>query len=100
MSLLNQNINVFYKKNLTNPKVVHVNKFCTNFSVFFFLLVCAVNNVVYELFNRKLHEGAFGLAVIVCQELCKDCPPSLPVDRVRTTVPSGHLLTLFGISNK
>ncbi len=62
--------------------------------------MCAVNNVVYELFNRKLHEGAFGLAVIVCQELCKDCPPSLPVDRVRTTVPSGHLLTLFGISNK
>ncbi|XP_016127572.1 separin-like [Sinocyclocheilus grahami] len=44
--------------------------------------VCAVNNVVYELFNRKLYEGAFGLAVIVCQELCKDCPPSLPVDRV------------------
>ncbi|XP_042615136.1 separin-like [Cyprinus carpio] len=44
--------------------------------------VCAVNNVVYELFNRKLYEGAFGLAVIVCQELCKDCPSSLPVDRV------------------
>ncbi|XP_043098773.1 separin isoform X2 [Puntigrus tetrazona] len=44
--------------------------------------VCAVNNVVYELFNRKLYEGAFGLAVIVCQELYKDCPPSLPVDRV------------------
>ncbi|KAG1942617.1 separin [Pimephales promelas] len=44
--------------------------------------VCAVNNVVYELFNRKLYEGAFGLAVIVCQELCKDCPPSLPLDRV------------------
>ncbi|XP_016408524.1 separin-like [Sinocyclocheilus rhinocerous] len=44
--------------------------------------VCAVNNVVYELFNRKLYEGAFGLAVIVCQDLCKDCPPSLPVDRV------------------
>lgn len=50
----------------------------------FFLLVCAVNNVVYELFNRKLYDGAFGLAVIVCQELCKDCPPSLPLDRVRT----------------
>ncbi|XP_056607508.1 separin [Triplophysa dalaica] len=44
--------------------------------------VCAVNNVVYELFNTKLYDGAFGLAVIVCQELCKDCPPSLPVDRV------------------
>ncbi|XP_067229495.1 separin isoform X1 [Chanodichthys erythropterus] len=44
--------------------------------------VCAVNNVVFELFNRKLYEGAFGLAVIVCQELCKDCPPSLPLDRV------------------
>ncbi|XP_056316195.1 separin [Danio aesculapii] len=44
--------------------------------------VCAVNNVVYELFNRKLYEGAFGLSMIVCQVLCKDCPPSLPVDRV------------------
>ncbi|XP_021329799.2 separin isoform X2 [Danio rerio] len=44
--------------------------------------VCAVNNVVYELFNRKLYEGAFGLSMIVCQELCKDCPPSLPMDRV------------------
>lgn len=44
--------------------------------------VCAVNNVVYELFNRKLYEGAFGLSMIVCQELCKDCPPSLPVDRI------------------
>ncbi|XP_067316142.1 separin isoform X2 [Pseudorasbora parva] len=49
---------------------------------FFLKAVCAVNNVVYELFNRKLYEGAFGLAVIVCQELCKDCPPSLPLDRV------------------
>ncbi|XP_051562768.1 separin-like isoform X2 [Myxocyprinus asiaticus] len=44
--------------------------------------VCVVNNVVYELFNRKLYDGAFSLAVIVCQELFKDCPPSLPVDRV------------------
>ncbi len=53
--------------------------------------MCAVNNVVYEMFNRKLYEGAFGLAVIVCQELCKDCPTSLPVDRVRTTVSSGRV---------
>ncbi|XP_076870727.1 separin [Brachyhypopomus gauderio] len=44
--------------------------------------VCAVNNVVYELFNRKLYEEAFRLAEIVCQELSKDCPASLPVDRV------------------
>ncbi|XP_072539170.1 separin [Salminus brasiliensis] len=44
--------------------------------------VCAVNNVVYELFNRKLYEEAFGLAEIMCQELKKDCPASLPVDRV------------------
>ncbi|XP_051996262.1 separin [Xyrauchen texanus] len=49
---------------------------------FFLKSVCAVNNVVYELFNKKLYDGAFSLAVIVCQELCKDCPPSLPVDRV------------------
>ncbi|XP_007254307.3 separin [Astyanax mexicanus] len=44
--------------------------------------VCAVNNVVYELFNRKLYEEAFGLAEIMCQELRKDCPASLPVERV------------------
>ncbi|KAL7891419.1 hypothetical protein AOLI_G00008950 [Acnodon oligacanthus] len=44
--------------------------------------VCAVNNVVYELFNRKLYEEAFGLAEIICQELSKDCPVSLPVDKV------------------
>jgi len=57
--------------------------------------VCAVNNVVYELFNRKLYEGAFGLAVIVCQELCKDCPPSLPLDRVRTKASFGHFKKRF-----
>uniref|UniRef100_A0A3B1ISX3 separase n=1 Tax=Astyanax mexicanus TaxID=7994 RepID=A0A3B1ISX3_ASTMX len=44
-------------------------------------VVCAVNNVVYELFNRKLYEEAFGLAEIMCQELRKDCPASLPVER-------------------
>ncbi|XP_066521255.1 separin isoform X2 [Hoplias malabaricus] len=44
--------------------------------------VCAVNNVVYELFNRKFYKEAFGLAEIVCQELSKDCPASLPLDRV------------------
>ncbi|MCJ8729137.1 hypothetical protein PDJAM_G00102520 [Pangasius djambal] len=44
--------------------------------------VCVVNNVVYELFNRKLYEEAYGLVEIVCQELSKDCPSSFPVDRV------------------
>ncbi|XP_062853099.1 separin [Trichomycterus rosablanca] len=49
---------------------------------FFLKAVCAVNNVVYELFNRKLYEEAFGLAEIICQELCKDCPASFPMDRL------------------
>ncbi|XP_053492769.1 separin isoform X2 [Ictalurus furcatus] len=44
--------------------------------------VCVVNNVVYELFNRKLYEGAYGLVEIICQELSKDCPSCFPVDRV------------------
>lgn len=45
-------------------------------------VVCVVNNVVYELFNRKLYEGAYGLVEIICQELSKDCPSCFPVDRV------------------
>ncbi|TRY54956.1 hypothetical protein DNTS_020719 [Danionella cerebrum] len=44
--------------------------------------VCAVSNVVYELFNSKMYEEAFALSVIVSQELFKDCPPSLSLDRV------------------
>ncbi|KAK3575127.1 hypothetical protein QTP86_020811 [Hemibagrus guttatus] len=49
---------------------------------FFLKAVCVVNNVVYELFNRKLYEEAYGLVEIICQELSKDCPSSFPVDRV------------------
>ncbi|KAF5897593.1 separin, partial [Clarias magur] len=49
---------------------------------FFLKAVSAVNNVVYELFNRKLYEEAYGLVEIICQELSRDCPSSFPVDRV------------------
>ncbi|XP_047669952.1 separin-like [Tachysurus fulvidraco] len=49
---------------------------------FFLKAVCVVNNVVYELFNRKLYTEAYGLVEIICQELSKDCPSSFPVDRV------------------
>lgn len=53
--------------------------------------VCVVNNVVYELFNRKLYEEAYGLVEIICQELSKDCPSSFPVDRVRPAPEVTHL---------
>lgn len=62
-------------------------------------VVCVVNNVVYELFNRKLYEEAYGLVEIICQELSKDCPSSFPVDRVRpaavTTDLHAHGFTDF-----
>lgn len=45
-----------------------------------------MNDVVYELFDKKLYNGAFDLAVIVCQELLKDSLPSLSVDRVRSPI--------------
>ncbi|XP_030634480.1 separin [Chanos chanos] len=44
--------------------------------------VSGVNSVVYEFFNRKLYSQALSLAEVMCQELCRDCPVSLPLDRV------------------
>ncbi|XP_055068352.2 LOW QUALITY PROTEIN: separin [Misgurnus anguillicaudatus] len=60
---------------LTELRTLNNDKFLLN-------AVCVMNDVVYELFDKKLYDGAFGLAVIVCQELLKDGLPSLPVDRV------------------
>uniref|UniRef100_A0A8C7QDB7 separase n=1 Tax=Oncorhynchus mykiss TaxID=8022 RepID=A0A8C7QDB7_ONCMY len=44
--------------------------------------VTAVSNLVCGLYNRRLYDQAFTLVEILCQELCKNCPPSLSVDRL------------------
>ncbi|XP_046881955.1 separin [Hypomesus transpacificus] len=44
--------------------------------------VTAVSNLVCGLYNRQLYNQAFTLVEILCQELCKNCPESLSIDRV------------------
>uniref|UniRef100_A0A4W5M5H5 separase n=1 Tax=Hucho hucho TaxID=62062 RepID=A0A4W5M5H5_9TELE len=45
-------------------------------------LLTAVSNLVCGLYNRRLYDQAFTLVEILCQELRKNCPPSLSVDRL------------------
>ncbi|XP_017271200.1 separin [Kryptolebias marmoratus] len=44
--------------------------------------VIAVSNLVCGLYNRRLYEQAFTLVEIICRDLCKNRPVSLPVDRL------------------
>ncbi|XP_071396976.1 separin [Centroberyx affinis] len=44
--------------------------------------VIAVSNLVCGLYNRRLYDQAFTLVEILCQELCRNCPSSLSVDRL------------------
>ncbi|XP_028302312.1 separin isoform X2 [Gouania willdenowi] len=43
--------------------------------------VIAVSNLACGLYNRRLYDQAFTLVEILCKDLCKNCPPSLSVDR-------------------
>ncbi|XP_031414432.1 separin-like [Clupea harengus] len=44
--------------------------------------VSTVNGVVFELFNRKLHQEALSLIQPLCEQLVKSRPQSLPTERV------------------
>ncbi|XP_030585374.1 separin [Archocentrus centrarchus] len=44
--------------------------------------VIAVSNLACGLYNRRLYDKAFILVEILCKDLCKNCPPSLSVDRL------------------
>ncbi|KAL0978388.1 hypothetical protein UPYG_G00169860 [Umbra pygmaea] len=48
----------------------------------FIKAVIAVSNLVCGLYNRRMYDQAFTLVEILCQELRKNCPASLPVDRL------------------
>ncbi|KAJ8260339.1 hypothetical protein GJAV_G00179820 [Gymnothorax javanicus] len=42
----------------------------------------AINSLVCGLYNRGLYDQAFSMAEILCQELRKSSPPSLPVEKL------------------
>ncbi|XP_010879832.2 separin [Esox lucius] len=48
----------------------------------FIKAVTTVSNLVCGLYNRRLYGQAFTLIEVVCQELRKNCPLSLPVDKL------------------